>query len=44
MIRLFLGVEMKNLTDGVVVIPLLKKFFPVRFRIPLYQVLELREI
>ena len=44
MIRLFLGVEMKNLADGVVVIPLLEKFFPVRFRIPLYQVLELRKI
>jgi len=44
MIRLFLRVEMKNLTDGVVVIPLLEKFFPVSFRIPLYQVLELREI
>ena len=44
MICLFLRVEMKNLTDSVVVIPLLDKFFPVSFRISLYQVLELREI
>jgi len=44
MVRLFLGVEMKNLTDGVVVIPLLEKLFPVGLRVPLYQILELREI
>ena len=44
MARLFLRVEVKNLTNGVVVIPLLEKFFPVRFRIPLYQVLKLGEI
>ena len=44
MVRLFFGVEVKNLTNGVVVIPLLEKLLPVRFRVPLYQVLELREI
>ena len=44
MVRLFLGIEMKNLTNGVVVIPLLKKLFLVRLRVPLYQVLKLREI
>ena len=44
MVRLFLGVEVKNLTNSVVVIPLLKKLFPVRFRVSLYQVLELGEI
>ena len=44
MVCLFLEVEMKNLTNGVVVIPLLKKLFLVRFRVPLYQVLKLREI
>jgi len=44
MVRLFRGVEVKNLTDGVVVIPLLEELFSVRFRVPLYQVLKLREI
>lgn len=44
MVCFFLGVEMKNLTNGVVMVPLLEKLFPVRFRIPLYQILELREI
>jgi len=44
MIRLFLGVEMKNLTNGVVVIPLLEKLLPVSSGVPLYQVLKLREI
>ena len=43
-VRLVLGVEMKNLTNGVVVIPLLEKLLPVRFRVPLYQVLKLRKI
>jgi len=43
-IRLLLGVEMKNLTNGIVVIPLLEKLLLVRFRIPLYQVLKLRKI
>jgi hypothetical protein len=37
-------VEMKNLTNGVVTIPLLQKFFPVGFRVPLYQILKLREV
>jgi len=44
MVRLFLRVEMKNLTNGVVMIPLLDELFPVCFRVPLYQVLKLREI
>lgn len=44
MARLFLGIEMKNLANGVVVIPLLEELFLVRFRVSLYQVLELREI
>jgi hypothetical protein len=44
MVLLFLGVEMKNLTNGVVVVPLLEKLFSVRFGVPLYQVLKLREV
>lgn len=43
-VPLFLRVEMKNLADGIIVVPLLKKFFSVRLRVPLYQVLKLREI
>ena len=41
---LLLRVEMENLTNGIVMVPLLEKFFLVRFRVPFYQVLKLRKI
>lgn len=44
MVRLLLGVEMENLTNGVVMIPLLEKLLLVPLGVPLYQVLKLREI
>jgi len=44
MVCMFLGIEMKNLADGVVVVPLLEKLFLVRLMVPLYQILELGEI
>jgi len=44
MLCLLVRIDLKYLTDAIVVIPLLKKFFFVRHGIALYEILKLREI
>ena len=44
MVGLFVGVEVKDLADTVIMVPLLQKFFLVGYRIALDEVLKLREV
>jgi hypothetical protein len=44
MVGLFVRVDLKNLTNTVVVIPLLEKFFLVSSRVPFNKVLQLRQV
>jgi hypothetical protein len=43
-VGLFVRIDLKDLTNTVVVIPLLEKFFLVSIRVPFNQVLQLRQV
>ena len=44
MVGSFVRIDLKDLTNTVVVIPLLEKFFLVSSRVPFNQVLQLRQV
>ena len=44
MLGLFIGIDLEDLANAIIVIPLLEKFLLIRRRISFYEILQLRQV